>query len=110
MSVRSGIDLSAQREAMLTDYSSGGRALVLRNAAQADAFSRAEYNKAFVLMEYFGYLRHDPDAGGYDFWLNVLNSGAANNYRGMVCAFTTAQEYQLRFSATVTHSNAECSR
>ena len=80
----------------------------MRDAVQANAFAQAEYNKAFVLMEYFGYLRRNPDTGGYDFWLNVLNGREAGNYRGMVCAFLTSSEYQLRFSSVVTHSNAEC--
>ena len=68
----------------------------------------AEYNAAFVLTEYFGYLRRDPEPEGYDFWLNVLNNGEPGNYRGMVCSFITSTEYQQRFSSVVTHSNAEC--
>jgi hypothetical protein len=32
----------------------------------------AEYNKAFVLKEYYGYLRRGIDQAGYNFWLNVL--------------------------------------
>ena len=93
---------------MLSDYDTGGRSLALRDAVQANAFAQAEYNKAFVLMEYFGYLRRNPDTGGYDFWLDVLIGREAGNYRGMVCAFLTSSEYQLRFSSIVTHSNAEC--
>jgi hypothetical protein len=40
----------------------------------------AQFNRAFVLIEYFGYLRRDPNAApdvdfsGYTFWLNKLNS------------------------------------
>ena len=93
---------------MLSDYDSGGRSLVVRDAAQANSFQQAEYNKAFVLMEYFGYLRRNPDVGGYDFWLNVLDGREAGNYRGMVCAFITSAEYQMRFGSLVTHANAEC--
>jgi hypothetical protein len=59
-------------------------------------------------MQYFGYLRRDPDQGGYGFWLSVLNTSEQNNYRGMVCAFVTSAEYQLRFGSNVTHTNAEC--
>jgi hypothetical protein len=29
----------------------------------------AKFNQAFVMMEYFGYLRRDADSGGYGFWL-----------------------------------------
>jgi hypothetical protein len=60
-------------------------------------------------MEYFGYLRRGAEPQGYAFWLNVLNTSAAQNYRGMVCSFLTSSEYQRRFSNMVTRSNAECS-
>jgi hypothetical protein len=108
MSTRSGVDQSSLRDGFLNDYDAGGRALVVRHAAEASSFVAPEYNKAFVLMEYFGYLRREIDQGGYDYWLDVLNNGAAGNYRGMVCAFLTSTEYQLRFSTVVTRSNAEC--
>jgi hypothetical protein len=108
MTQRSGVGQSSLRNGFLNDYDSGGRALVVRHAAEASSFVAAEYNKAFVLMEYFGYLRREIDQGGYDYWLDVLNNGAAGNYRGMVCAFVTSTEYQLRFSTAVTRSNAEC--
>jgi hypothetical protein len=109
----SGLDLSAQREALLAEYSQGAdmnhsRSRVLRTLADNSAITDAAYNPSFVLMEYFGYLRRDIDQGGYEYWLDVLNHGATGNYRGMVCAFLTSTEYQLRFSPVVTHSNAEC--
>jgi hypothetical protein len=59
-------------------------------------------------MQYFGYLRRDPDPAGYGFWLNVLNNSEPNNYRSMVCAFITSAEYQRRFGPTVTRTSAEC--
>jgi len=110
MTTRSGADVSSLRDTMLSDYDVGGRSLAVRDAVQANAFVQAEYNKAFVLFEYFAYLRRNPDTGGYDFWLDVLNGREAGNYRGMVCAFITSSEYQMRFSSVVTHSNAECGR
>jgi hypothetical protein len=61
-----------------------------------------------VLTEYFGYLKRDPDEGGYQFWLDVLNNHVPGNYRAMVCAFITSAEYQQRFSSVVTHTNSEC--
>jgi len=109
MTTRSGTDVSALQDQMLSDYDAGGRSLAVRDAVQANAFVQAEYNKAFVLFEYFAYLRRNPDTGGYDFWLDVLNGREAGNYRGMVCAFITSSEYQMRFSSVVTHSNSDCS-
>jgi hypothetical protein len=109
----SGADLTGQRSALLATYNSGGsvnqsRSLALRQAIEDASFKQAEYNKSFVLMQYFGYLKRDPDADGYKFWLNVLNNKEPGNYRGMVCSFITSAEYQKRFAAVATHSNQEC--
>ena len=108
-----GFDLGSQRDGLIDSYHTGAnlnesRALVLREIADDATFKQSQYNAAFVLAEYFGYLRRDPDESGYDFWLNVLNRREAGNYRGMVCAFITSTEYQGRFGSVVTHSNAEC--
>jgi hypothetical protein len=86
------------------------RAQVLSQVIETSEFKQREYNPSFVLMEYFGFLRRDPDQGGYEFWLNVLNNREPGNHRGMVCSFVTSTEYQKRFSSVVTRSNAECRR
>jgi uncharacterized repeat protein (TIGR01451 family) len=109
----SGVDLSSQRDSLIGRYNSGtsqteSRALVLREVTEGAAVRDANYNAAFVLVGYFGYLHRNPDQRGYDFWLSVLNAGDPGNYRGMVCSFITSTEYQRRFSAIVSHSNAEC--
>ena len=84
------------------------RAEVLRAVIEIQAFKNREFNPAFVLMQYFGYLRRDPEEGGYLFWLEVLDNREPNNYRSMVCAFLTSAEYQLRFAPVVSRTNAEC--
>ncbi|HMF56841.1 MAG TPA: DUF4214 domain-containing protein, partial [Pyrinomonadaceae bacterium] len=84
------------------------RIYVLSNVIEDASFKRREYNPTFVLIEYFSYLKRDPDEEGYRFWLDVLNNRVPGNYRSMVCAFITSSEYQRRFSSVVTHSNAEC--
>lgn len=101
----------AERDALVSGLRSGTevRATVLRKVAENQSFRAREYNAAFVLMQYFGYLRRDPDQAGYDFWLNVLNNREPNNFRGMVCSFITSAEYQRRFSSVVTRSNRDCS-
>jgi hypothetical protein len=109
----SGADLSQQRSALIAKYNGGSnlnesRALALREAIESATFKQAEYNPSFVLMEYFGYLRRDPEQAGYDFWLNVLSNKEPGNYRGMVCSFITSAEYQGRFGSVLTHSNREC--
>jgi len=65
----------------------------------------AEFNRAFVLMEYFGYLRRNPNEGqdtdfsGYDYWLNKLNAFNGNFVNAeMVKAFIASGEYRGRFT------------
>lgn len=64
---------------------------------------RAEFNRAFVLTQFFGYLRRNPndpqdtDYTGYDFWLTKLNSFGNFQDAEMVKAFITSIEYRLRF-------------
>jgi hypothetical protein len=74
------------------------RAQVLRVVAESPELRSAEFNKAFVLMEYFGYLRRDPDQEGYDFWLGKLNAFGGDYIRAeMVKAFISSGEYRGRF-------------
>ena len=109
----SGASLASERARLLSLYNGAdsGRLAILRAVADNDVFDRAEYNRAFVLMEYFGYLRRDPDERGYQFWLNVLDSkppSDPNAYAAMVCSFLSSTEYQARFGMTLTHTNGEC--
>jgi glucose/arabinose dehydrogenase len=80
------------------------RATVLRRVAEDDDFKRAETNRAFVLMQYFGYLRRNPDDApdadfaGYDFWLSKLEQFGGDFRRAeMVRAFISSTEYRQRF-------------
>lgn len=112
----SQVNLTGQRDSLIAAYNtagggSSGRAAVLVSVADNQTFTQAEYNKAFVLMQYFGYLRRDPDEGGYRFWLGIINNSVPNDpsgYRAMVCAFITSPEYQLRFSPITTRSDNIC--
>jgi YVTN family beta-propeller protein len=109
----SGIDLSDERTNLIDLFNAGSggtesRHTVLRTLVEISRFKQTQYNSAFVLAEYYGYLGRNPEREGYEFWLNVLNSGERNNYGGMVCSFITSAEYQRRFSPVVTRNNAEC--
>ena len=82
------------------------RSRALRRVIENSTLSQQEFNRAFVLMQYFGYLRRNPndppeatlDFQGYNFWLNKLNS-FNGDYAGaeMVKAFITSGEYRQRF-------------
>jgi hypothetical protein len=85
-----------------SDNAARGRAL--RRVAENSTLTRQQFNQAFVLMEYFGYLRRDPnsgqdtDFGGYNFWLEKLDRFNGNFQNAeMVKAFLTSIEYRARF-------------
>jgi hypothetical protein len=91
----------SERDALVNGLNTGAatRAEVLRQIAADDRFIAAKRNEAFVLMEYFGYLRRDPDESGYAFWLNKLNQFGGNFEQAeMVKAFIVSSEYRGRFS------------
>jgi hypothetical protein len=114
--------LTSQRTALIDLFNSGGRGAVQYRLADDNvstnpinnrSFIDAEYNRAFVATQYFGYLRRDSDIGGFLFWLSQVDSGPLRDVakqHAMVCSFITSTEYQQRFSSVVTHSNAECPR
>ena len=61
------------------------------------AFYNKEFDDAFVFMEYVGYLRRNPDQGGYEHWLGKLKQYGNWNDAEMVLAFIRAPEYRNRF-------------
>jgi hypothetical protein len=62
------------------------------------AFYNSESNRAFVQLEYFGYMKRDPDEAGYAFWLAKLNQFSGNFVNAeMVLAFISSPEYRARF-------------
>jgi len=80
------------------------RAQVLRAVAEDADLNTIEFNRAFVLMQYFGYLRRNPndapdsDYTGFDFWLGKLNQFNGNYINAeMVKAFIVSGEYRGRF-------------
>jgi hypothetical protein len=113
-----GTPTSAERNALIAELDSGGGS----NAAKASvvfkvvdgtttqaggalqfdttygqAFYDKEFNDAFVFMEYIGYLRRNPDQGGYEFWLGKLNQYGNWSDAEMVLAFIRSPEYRNRF-------------
>lgn len=80
------------------------RATVLRKIAESAAVNIKEKNNAFVLMQYFGYLRRNPtdapdnNLDGYNFWLNKLNQAGGDFHAAeMVRSFLVSDEYKNRF-------------
>jgi hypothetical protein len=104
-----GITPSAtERQDAINEFNnpSGARGRVLRRVADNSTLNSRETNRAFVLMEYFGYLRRNPDdppdnnLNGYNFWLGKLNQFNGNFVDAeMVKAFITSPEYRQRFGS-----------
>jgi hypothetical protein len=110
---RAGGVLSAEEKANLvavlgtTPADVTMRSSVLRSVAEDQDLKNAESNKAFVLMQYFGYLRRNPNDppelglnfDGYNFWLGKLNQFNGNFVNAdMVKAFIISTEYRQRFA------------
>ncbi|HVS82829.1 MAG TPA: Calx-beta domain-containing protein [Pyrinomonadaceae bacterium] len=70
------------------------RAQVLRQVVESNEVATKYFNQAFVVMEYFGYLRRQPDSL-YVNWIQFLDSGA--DPRVMVSGFVNSTEYRQRF-------------
>jgi hypothetical protein len=86
------------RDTLVADLLSGAksRAGVVRAVVESNAVNEKEFNSAFVAMQYFGYLRRDPEEGGYNDWLRTINANP-NDFRSMVNGFMNSAEYRLRF-------------
>jgi hypothetical protein len=72
------------------------RGQVLRNIVESSAVADRFFNRAFVAMQYFGYLRRDPDSIGFQNWVDTLNADPSN-FRHMIFGFLFSTEYRQRF-------------
>jgi hypothetical protein len=98
---------STERQEAINAHGAGGtagRTAALRKVAESTSVRNAEFNAAFVLLQYHGYLRRNPtdspdtSDAGYQFWLGKLNQFNGNYVNAeMVKAFITSGEYLQRF-------------
>lgn len=98
---------ATERQDAIDAFGAGGtagRVAALRSVADSDSLNHAELNPAFVLLQYYGYLRRNPtdqpdgNDDGYQFWLNKLNMFGGNFINAeMVKAFILSSEYRNRF-------------
>ena len=98
-----------ERDQLIAEFSAAGdvnagRASVLMKIADNTSFKQRETNRAFVLMEYYGYMRRNPDDPqdsdfrGWEFWLGKLDQFNGNYIDAeMVKAFLSSIEYRRRF-------------
>jgi len=72
------------------------RAQVLRTVIESQPVFDKFFNRGFVTMQYFGYLRRDPDTIGFKNWVDTLNADPSN-FRHMIFGFIYSTEYRNRF-------------
>lgn len=72
------------------------KADVLREIVEVQSVFDKFFVRGFVTMEYFGYLRRDPDPIGYQNWVDALNADP-QNFRHMIFGFIYSTEYLQRF-------------
>lgn len=72
------------------------RAQVLRTFIETPVVFNKFFNRGFVTMQYFGYLRRDPDPIGFTNWVNTLDADPSN-FRHMIFGFIFSTEYLNRF-------------
>jgi hypothetical protein len=91
---------AAERNEWISGLGTGNmsRADVVMSIAENERFVNAKFNDSFVMMQYFGYLRRNPDPNGFAFWLNKLNEFNGNFEQAeMVKAFIVSGEFRDRF-------------
>ncbi len=91
--------VSLPNKADLVNALNGGtqtRAQVLRTAMETAVVFNKFFNRGFVTMQYFGYLRRDPDTIGFANWVNTLDADPSN-FRHMIFGFIFSTEYRNRF-------------
>lgn len=98
----------SERNSLINELTSGAktRAQVLRSIAENPELNRREFNRAFVLIQYLGYLRRNPDDtpdlnfNGLQFWVTKLDQFGGNFINAeMVKAFIVSDEYRGRFDS-----------
>jgi hypothetical protein len=103
LSANAELDVSDRERSELAAEIAAARvtrpSLLLRLSADPHLYQR-DYNRAYLLCHYFGYLRRNPDdppdhdLAGYNFWLRDLDR--TGDYRGVTRAFIEADEYKTQ--------------
>jgi hypothetical protein len=82
------------------DQQTETRSTVVRKIVDDKRLYRREYNSAFVLVHYFGYLDRNPtdlpdtNLEGFNYWRRILDS--SRDYRSISRAFLESEEYRKR--------------
>jgi hypothetical protein len=91
-----GITVS-NKDQLIAGLSNGTetRTSVLRKIVESPELDAKEFDPAYVAMQYYGYLRREPEADGYNAWLTYLRANPGD-YKTMVWGFVYSSEYRNR--------------
>lgn len=100
-----GISSLAEKETLISQMQSGQKSAAdtLRAFIESQAVWDKFFFRGFVTMQYFGYLKRDPDQAGWTDWVDVLENGrpsagvAPHDYRHLIFGFVYSVEYRERF-------------
>jgi hypothetical protein len=92
-----GLPNHPSRQAWIAGLTNGSlsRAQVLRALVESPEVYQKYYTEAFVIMQYFGYLRRSADIS-YEQWIVTMNN-SGGDYRLMINGFLNSPEYRQRF-------------
>ncbi len=92
-----GLPTHPNKQGWITGLTNGSltRGQVLRALVESGEVYNKYYNEAFVIMQYFGYLRRSADIS-YLSWIQTMNSNGGD-YRTMINGFLNSLEYRQRF-------------
>jgi hypothetical protein len=72
------------------------KALAVKAFIETPEVSAKFYDRGFIAMQYYGYLRREPEPAGFAFWQQKIVENN-HDYRFMVGGFINSDEYRLRF-------------
>jgi hypothetical protein len=87
----------ASKQQLIDNYAAAGRAQTLKAFIETAEVQAAFADRGFVTMLYFGLLRRDAEAGGFDFWIQKLND-TNHDYRFLIGGFLQSDEYRFRYA------------
>ena len=90
--------VSPANKATLVQLAGQDKALALKAFIETPEVTAKYYDRGFISMQYYGYLRREPEPAGFQFWLQKMQE-TSHNYRFMVSGFINSDEYKLRFGS-----------
>lgn len=95
-------DESFDGQSLIGTTSEAERAHILMRVIASEGFKARTRDESFLLMQYFGFLRRDPDDGEIANRLGSLGRADLTARQDMVARFITSPEYRARFAETPT--------